>query len=126
MRLLSKGRILRYWTYFRRGHSIYLVFLISFANFAVIQYRLLVSQITWLKILFPSLTTFIIAFLITYVPLAIIIGWLDYRRLAVPIDLTLMARASPFSRDLAKALILIAEGRNKEAVEILKKWTEKL
>jgi len=29
-------------------------------------------------------------------------------------------------RDLAKALMLMAEGRNEEAVKVLRKWSEEL
>jgi len=121
---LDRNRILRWWTYFRRGHSTYLVFFLSFANFIVIQYRLLVEHIPALKLFFTSLTAFAITFFLVYVPLAIIIGWLDYKKFAVPVDTALVAKASPWNRDLARALILIAEGRNKEAIEILKKWVE--
>lgn len=121
---LSMQRILRLWAYFRRGHSTYLVFLISFANFIVIQYRLLVEHIPVLKLVFANMLAFALAFFLTYIPLATIIGWLDYRRFAVPVDTALVAKASPWVRDLARALILIAEGKNKEAVELLRKWAE--
>jgi len=124
--MISKERILRCWTYFRRGHSTYLVFLVSLANFIVIQYRLLVEYIGALRLLFPSLILFALSFVMMYVPLATIIGWLDYRRLAVPVDMTVATRASPWHRDMAKALLLIAMGKNEEAVKILEKWTRKL
>jgi len=119
-----KNFILRLWTYFRRGHSTYLVFFLSFANFIVIQYRLLVEYVPVLQLVFSSLMAFAIVFFMVYIPLAVIIGYLDYKHFAVPVDMALTAKASPWNRDLAKALILIAEGKNKEAVEILKKWVE--
>lgn len=122
--VLSRQRVLRWWTYFRRGHGTYLVFLMSFANFIVIQYRLLVEYIPALKLFFTSLTAFAVTFFLVYVPLAIVIGWLDYKKFAVPVDTALATKASPWIRDLAKALILIAEGRNKEAIEILRKWVK--
>jgi len=96
----------------------------SFANFIVIQYRLLVEYIPLLKLVFSSLIAFAIAFFLVYVPLAILIGWYDYRKFAVPVDTALVAKASPWNRDLARALILIAEGRNREAIEVLRKWVE--
>jgi len=124
MRFLSRGRLLRWWAYFRRAHSTYLAFLLSFANFIVIQYRLLVEYVPVLKFLFSSLVSFALAFFLVYVPLAVVIGWLDYRRFAVPVDSALTARASPWHRDVAKALMLIAEGRKEEAVKILEKWVK--
>ena len=69
---------------------------------------------------------FAISFFLIYIPLAIIIGWYDYRKFAVPIDSPLSAKASPWHRDITRALMLIAEGKNKEAAEILRKWTEEL
>ena len=124
--MLDKQRLLRWWTYFRRGHSTYLVFLLSFANFVVIQYRLLVQYVPALEVIFSSLLAFAIAFFLVYLPLATFIGWYDYKRFAVPVESAIGARASPWNRDIAKALMLIAEGKNKEAVEVLRKWTEEL
>jgi len=121
-----KERLSRYWTYFRRGHSIYLAFWLSFANFITIQYNLLVKNVVFLRDIFTHLTYFAIAFLLLYIPAAMIIGWYDYRRFAVPVESTLRARANPWTRDLARALICLAEGRNEEAVEILRKWTQAL
>jgi len=40
------------------------------------------------------------------------------------VDSALAAKANPWARDLAKALVCIAEGRNEEAIKILRKWTE--
>ena len=81
-----KPRLLRYWTYFRRGHSVYLIFAISFLNFVVIQWRLLIEQIDFLESVFHHFYVFTILFFITYIPLATIIGWIDYKRGAVPLD----------------------------------------
>ena len=115
-------RLLRYWTYFRRGHSVYLIFAITFMNFIVIQYRLLVEYIPLLQQLFPRMVMFIVTFLIIYIPVSVLIGWLDYKRGAAPVDLAVAAHANPFFKDLAKAVVLLAEGKNKDAAEIMKKW----
>ena len=125
-KIANKQRILRWWTYFRRGHGTYLVFLLSFANFIVIQYRLLVEYVPVMKVLFSSLTAFAITFFFIYIPLATLIGWYDYKRFAVPIEAAIGARASPWVRDLAKALMLMAQGRNDDAVKILERWTREL
>lgn len=120
-----KNRLLRYWTYFRRGHGIYLVFAISFLNFVVIQWRLLIEKVTFLEAFFKHFYVFTILFFIGYVPLATIIGWIDYKRAAFPVDATVAAKANPWAQDLAKAIILLAEGKNEEVVELMKKWTGK-
>ena len=120
---LMKTRLLRYWSYFRRGHNIYLAFIISFMNFIVIQYRLLIQAMP-LRNVISSLWMFALLFLTTYIPSAVIIGWLDYKRLAVPVETALTAKANPWVKDLSKALILIAEGKPEEAKKLLKRWTE--
>ena len=118
----TRSRILRYWTYFRRGHGTYLAFLMSFANFMVIQYRLVIEYVSFLEAMFSSLTAFVITFFLVYLPTATVVGWLDYKRLAVPVDLTIRAQADPWVRDLAYALMLMCDGKDGEAKEILKKW----
>ena len=119
-----KSRILRYWTYFRRGHGTYLVFLLSFANFMVIQYRLLIEYVPFLEALFSSLMAFAVSFFLVYVPMATMIGWLDYKRFAVPVDLTVMAKANPWVQDLTRALMLMCDERYDDAKKILQKWIE--
>ena len=115
-------RIMRYWTYFRRGHNVYLMFLLSFMNFIVIQYRLLIENIPLLHELLPKLWIFAVAVVITYTPIAIIVGWLDYQKGSVVMDNILSARASPWVIDCSKALILIAEGKTEDAKKLMEKW----
>lgn len=117
-----RNRLLRMWSYFRRGHSTYLAFLLSFANFIVIQYRLLVQYIPAIHILFNSILVFTITFFLAYIPLATLIGWYDYKKFSMPIELSLSAKASPWNRDITMALIHIARGENEEAVKLLEKW----
>ena len=81
--LKIKERIYRYIVYFRRGHGSWLAYLISFANFIVIQYRLLVERIPFLESLLPSLSAFIVTFFLVYVPIAIIIGRYDIKKATV-------------------------------------------
>ena len=118
-----RKRLLRIWTYFRRGHAVYLAFVISFMNFIVIQYRLLIEQIPMLSFIFSHLYMFAIIFVFVYIPISAIIGWIDYRRGSVPVDAEVAAQASPWVIDLAKALRCIAQGENDKAIQILEKWT---
>jgi hypothetical protein len=120
-----KPKLLRYWTYFRRGHNVYLIFAISFLNFVVIQWRLLIEQIDFLEAFFQHFYVFTILFFITYIPLATIIGWIDYKRGAVPVDQVVAAKVNPWVQDLAKAILLLAEGKNEEVIELMKKWAGK-
>lgn len=65
----------RRWLDFRQGHSVYLVFLMTFANFVTIQFALLIDRIPALNSVFPNLWIFAAIFVIGYVPLAIAIGY---------------------------------------------------
>jgi len=141
--LRIRERVYRYVVYFRRGHGSWLVYLISFANFVVIQYRLLVERIPFLESLLPSLSAFIVTFFLVYVPLAVIIGRYDIKKATVPKEV----EVSPFFyRPLGKevkvyypvwdtileALEKIAEKegledevkRIREAREVLKRWVK--
>jgi hypothetical protein len=65
----------RRWLDFRNGHSIYLIFAMTFANFITIQYRLLIDRAPALDWIFGSIWIFAIIFIVIYVPLGIIIGY---------------------------------------------------
>jgi len=65
----------RRWLDFRQGHTIYLVFLMTFANFITIQYSLLIERVPTFNSMFPSVWIFAIIFVTGYLPLAIIIGY---------------------------------------------------
>ncbi len=106
------------WILFKRGHSMYLAFLVSFLNFITIQYTLLISRIPTLKAIFSNLLLFTSLFLALYVPVAVILGYIDYRRGGVET----MQQLNPWVNDLSSALILIAEGRVEEAKRILERW----
>jgi hypothetical protein len=65
----------RRWLDFRNGHSIYLVFAMTFANFITIQYKLLIEQLPFIAGVFDSIWTFAILFILIYVPLSIVLGY---------------------------------------------------
>jgi hypothetical protein len=67
--------IRRRWLDFRQGHSIYLVFVMTFANFITIQYALMIERIPALGTVFGNLWIFAISFISLYIPLSIIIGY---------------------------------------------------
>jgi hypothetical protein len=67
--------IRRRWLDFRQGHTIYLVFAMTFLNFITIQYALLINRVPALQNIFGSLWAFALVFMAAYVPLAIVIGY---------------------------------------------------
>ena len=118
-------RVLRWWTYFKRAHVNYTAPAIWFLSHPTILYTLLVVEVFNFprSPLFYAL--FATIFALSYFIVATLIGRWDYRRGSVPVETELIAKASPFNRDLALALILIAEGRNREAIEVLRKWVHR-
>ena len=65
----------RRWLDFRNGHSIYLIFVLTFANFITIQYKLLIDQIPYLAGVFNNIIIFAIMFVLMYVPIGIVLGY---------------------------------------------------
>jgi hypothetical protein len=65
----------RRWLDFRQGHTIYLVFAMTFLNFITIQYALLIDRVPALNSIFSNLWLFALVFISAYMPLAIVIGY---------------------------------------------------
>ena len=101
--------VFRCYTYFKRAHAAYFAFLLSLANFVVIQYRLVIEYVPFLKTVFPNLLTFAICFIVTYGILTIFIGRLDFKKGAFRVEAAIAASSSPYDRDMARALSLLSE-----------------
>ena len=100
----------RRWNDFRQGHSIYLIFLLSFSNFILISYRLLIEQIEFLGDFFSSLWIFVVIFVIAYIPIAIFIG-LWHRRTQISVETDLIMRNNPFMARNFRILVDMLEGK---------------
>jgi hypothetical protein len=71
---LSRGFIRRRWLDFRNGHSIYLAFLLTFINFILISYNFLIKQLPFGIGDSMTLPSFILLFVLIYIPTAITLG----------------------------------------------------
>ena len=72
----KNNNLRRRWLDFRNGHGIYLVFLMTFANFVTIQYKLLIEKVPILThSIFSSIWVFALVFVAVYVPLGMLIGY---------------------------------------------------
>jgi len=79
--MLKVGRNIRdIWIYFKTGHNGYLTFLLSLMNFVVLQHRLLISYIPFLSKFLGQLSTFFVFFLVTYIPVAVGIGYFEFQK----------------------------------------------
>jgi len=130
---------MRYWVFFRMGHGTYLTLGLSFLNFIVLQYRLLIEKLPVLRNAFPHLMTFGIIFVLLYVPVAIVVGWVDYRKGTMKTDSILRTEASPFTMDITRAIMIdsqafiaiLDEDKERaralfnEAISIRKQWVDR-
>ena len=115
----------RFWD-FRRGHSTYLAYAISFINFIVLNYKLLITNVDVLVGIFPHLWIFAVSFLITYPILAVNIGYFLYRKRQFHTDINIGVEENPY---LWKA----QPGRDKQlslplqlrSLQIALRWWEK-
>ncbi len=62
------------WLEGRFGHSIYLMYGLTFVNFILIAYRFLIEQDPFFMSMIDNILIFVIIFLIFYIPASIIIG----------------------------------------------------
>ena len=85
---MQKGWMRSRWWEFRIGHSTYLIFILTFVNFVLISYRLLVERIPFLQDIIPELWIFVILFLLIYIPASIIIGFW-HRKTQLKVETTL-------------------------------------
>ncbi len=114
---MSNEFLRRRWTDFRMGHSLYLIFLLSFANFILIFHRLLIERVEVLNEVFSNLSLFAIIFILMYIPVAILIG-LWHRRTQVRIETDLTFRNFPALAKSFRVLLDLVDGKaSKQEVE---------
>ena len=116
----------RRWYDFRQGHGMYLVFAMSFVNFVLIFYRLLIEQIDFLGDLFSNLWIFVAVFLVIYIPAAILIGnW--HRKTQMRIEHEQSMKQSPLMAKNFRILLDLLEGKaSKKEVEDLRKFLKSI
>ena len=107
-RLRNKKWVKRRWLDFRNGHGIYLVFLVTVAQFLVIQYKLLLNNIP----LFHSipLWAFAIFFVAIYIPLGAIIGYW-HRRTQYNVDNQTHFERNPIGATMYLFLFDLIDGK---------------
>ena len=118
---MKKGWVRERWWEFRQGHSVYLIFLLTFVNFILISYRLLIEKIPILEELIPNLWIFGILFLSVYIPAAPLIGnW--HRKTQLKVESTLTQQQNPLLAKMFRTLLDVQTGRaSKEEIEEFRK-----
>ncbi len=115
----SWGR--RRWFDFRQGHSVYLIFALSFGNFILIFHRLLIERVESLDEIFPNLWIFAVVFILLYIPVAVLIGaW--HRRTQLKVDMEVAIRQNPMWAKMFRMMMDIQTGKaSEEEIESVRK-----
>ena len=123
---MKKSWIRRRWWEFRQGHSIYLIFILTFVNFILISYRLLIEKITIFKELIPELWIFALIFISVYIPAAILIGvW--HRRTQLRVETTLVNQQNPVLAKMIRTLLDVQTGKaSQEEIQEFRKILKKI
>jgi len=116
----------RRWFDFRQGHSVYLIFALTFANFVLIFHRLLIERVEFLNEIFSDLWLFAIVFVLIYIPFSIIIGaWHRKTQLKIEAEVTLLQ--NPFVAKIFRVLLESQEGSiSKEEIEDMRKLLKRI
>ena len=110
---MSQGWIRRRWWEFRAGHSVYLIFVLTFINFILISYRLLIEKIPIFQELIPNLSMFVLLFLAFYIPAAIIIGFW-HRKTQLKVETTLTMQQNPVLAKMFRTMLDVQTGKASE------------
>lgn len=78
--MLNVSWIRRRWLDLRQGHSLYLIFTVQFIQFIVVTYGLYIQDTAILSTIFPTIYHWVASFIILYVPAAIYIGHMHYKK----------------------------------------------
>ncbi len=107
---INKQFLRKRWLDFRNGHSIYLVFILTFVNFILIAYNLAIERVPFLSNIFGSLTVFTAVFIAIYVPAAVLIGYW-HRRNQYAVENEAMLQENWISAWLIRHQIRLIQGK---------------
>ena len=119
---MKEGWFRSRWWEFRLGHSTYLIFLLTFVNFILISYRLLIERIPFLQEIIPELWIFMVLFLVIYIPTSIGIGFW-HRKTQLKVENTLGYQENPVLAKMLRVMIDVKTGTaTKEEIEEFRKF----
>ena len=123
---MSSNWLRRRWFDFRLGHSVYLIFILSFSNFILIFHRLLIERIDFLNGFFSELWIFVLIFVVIYFPISIAIGaW--HRKTQIKVENEQALLNNPFMARNFRMMIDIMEGKaSKDEIEKFREFLTKI
>ena len=123
---MSSSWLRRRWFDFRLGHSVYLIFILSFSNFILIFHRLLIERVDFLNGFFSELWIFVLIFVVIYFPISIAIGaW--HRKTQIKVENEQALLNNPFMARNFRMMIDIMEGKaSKDEIEKFREFLTKI
>ena len=126
MFVINQGWGRRRWWEFRQGHSIYLIFMLTFVNFILISYRLLIERVAIFKELIPELWIFGLLFIVCYIPAATLIGFW-HRRTQLRVETTIINQQNPILAKMIRTLLDVQTGvASEDEIKEFRKMLEKI
>ncbi len=113
--MLSKWR-----TFFLRGHGNWFAYVMSMLNFVTISFYLLIENLTIIPEEWKRFRYYVVLFLLVYLPLATIVGYLDMKRGPYRVEQRLAREMSPLWQEVFRELEEIKE-REKQILLIVEK-----
>jgi len=103
------------------GTSAYLLIVFTFLNFILIAYRYLLEEDLMIAELISNLWVFGLIFLITYIPISIIIGFW-HRKTQLSVENIIQHKEGPFFSKMMRVLLDAKTGKaSKEEIEEFRK-----
>jgi len=123
---IQKNFIRKLWLDTRAGTALYLMLALQFLNFILIAYNYLIEGNTIFGNVFFNLWFFAIIFLISYIPVSILIGrW--HRQNQIRVDATIRLSQNPVMARMFRTLLDTQTGKaTKEEIEEFRKMLTKI
>ena len=106
----GKTFIKRRWFDGRTGTTVYLLFALTLMNFILISYRFLIEESPLFANLVSDLTIFSIIFIITYIPISILIGYW-HRKTQWKVELALKMMENPLNAKMFRTILDVQTGQ---------------
>ena len=122
----QKKLIRKLWLDGRNGTTNYFLLLLAMTNFILITYNFLIEDNTIFNNLISTMWTYVIIFVITYVPISILIGkWHTDTRLRV--DVTMKMNRDPIYARMIRTLLDVQTGKaSQEEIQEFRKEMEEI
>ena len=106
----GKTFIKRRWFDGRTGTTMYLLFALTLMNFILISYRFLIEGSPLFENLISDLTMFSVIFIVTYIPISILIGYW-HRKTQWKVELALKQLENPVNAKMFRTMLDVQTGK---------------